>query len=605
MSESEFHQNNVRKIAKTYWQYARNYPRYLIGMGVVLPVALLMHQFLPPLVVATILNRLSNGEFTHGDLWGSFGWLILLYALFRMSSATIVWRLVIIWMDRMNASIQRDIATHIFGHLLRQSPGFHADRFSGTLVAQTNNFLAAYTRLTEAAVLQFVPLILSFIFASVVLLPRAPLFVVLLIVLSIIYAFITSKGTRIIRQKSGQAAAAQSNQTGHLADTIANVLAVKSFARTSHEQKRFNRIADATYHKMLDHADTNNHRELHFSIFTSTITTLSLVIALASVVLFDANIATAFLVIDYSATIVTRLWQFSAVTLRDVNRSFGEANDMVTILQTEPDVAEPKHPIKPQISKGEISFDNVTFTHIDTRDALFTDFSLHIPAGKKIGLVGRSGAGKSTFAKLLLRFADIEGGHIRIDGQDISQLAQDDLRRHIAYVPQEPLLFHRTIRENIAYGRPEASDSDIVTAAKRAHAHEFITAMPKGYDTLVGEHGIKLSGGQRQRIAIARAILKDAPILVLDEATSALDSESERLIQSALGELMEGRTAVIIAHRLSTIQSLDSIVVLEQGKVIEQGNHGDLLAHNGVYASLWLHQTGGFIADEDTEKNTK
>jgi ATP-binding cassette subfamily B protein len=211
--------------------------------------------------------------------------------------------------------------------------------------------------------------------------------------------------------------------------------------------------------------------------------------------------------------------------------------------------------------------------------------------------VGHSGSGKTTFTRLLLRFSDIDGGQILIDGQNIAHITQDDLHRHIAYVPQEPLLFHRSIAENIAYGKDEADEATIKKTAELAHAAEFIDNLPKGYETLVGERGVKLSGGQRQRVAIARAMIKDAPILVLDEATSALDSESEKLIQSALWKLMQGRTAIVIAHRLSTIQKMDRIVVLDNGKIVEQGSHQELLKKNGTYAALWAHQSGGFLED--------
>jgi ATP-binding cassette subfamily B protein len=223
---------------------------------------------------------------------------------------------------------------------------------------------------------------------------------------------------------------------------------------------------------------------------------------------------------------------------------------------------------------------------------------LSIHAGEKIGLVGHSGSGKTTFTRLLLRFSDLDKGEILIDGQNIANITQDDLHNEIAYVPQEPLLFHRSIKENISYGQPAASMSEIDKAAKQAHAEDFIEQLPKGYETLVGERGVKLSGGQRQRIAIARALLKDAPILLLDEATSALDSESEALIQDALWKLMEGRTAIVIAHRLSTIQRMDRIVVMDDGKIVEQGSHKKLLKLGGTYAKLWARQSGGFIEDD-------
>jgi len=230
-------------------------------------------------------------------------------------------------------------------------------------------------------------------------------------------------------------------------------------------------------------------------------------------------------------------------------------------------------------------------------DYLFDKFNLKINSGEKIGLVGHSGGGKTTITRLLLRFMDIESGQILIDNQDISKMSQHDLRMQIGYVPQEPIMFHRSILENIRYGRLEASDTEVHQAAQMAHATEFIEKLPQQYQTLVGERGIKLSGGQRQRVAIARAMLKNAPILILDEATSALDSENEKAIQGALWKLIEGRTTIVIAHRLSTIQKMDRIIVLEDGKIAEEGSHRKLLLKNGVYAGLWKHQSGGFLEE--------
>jgi ATP-binding cassette subfamily B protein len=249
--------------------------------------------------------------------------------------------------------------------------------------------------------------------------------------------------------------------------------------------------------------------------------------------------------------------------------------------------------------RGDIRLVDVNFRYEEGGNKpLFHALNLVIKPGEQVGLVGHSGGGKSSLVKLLSRFMDIDSGQILIDGQDITQITQRSLRERIAYVPQDPLLFHRSLIENIRYGRPEASDEEVFAVAKLAHADDFINSLPKGYDTLVGERGVKLSGGQRQRVAIARAMLKNAPILVLDEATSALDSESEVLIQDALWKLMEGRTAIVIAHRLSTIQRMDRIIVMEDGAVIEQGSHKDLLRlEGGTYARLWAHQSGGFLED--------
>lgn len=250
------------------------------------------------------------------------------------------------------------------------------------------------------------------------------------------------------------------------------------------------------------------------------------------------------------------------------------------------------------VSRGNIELKDVSFAYDDAKDIqVISGVNLQVGPGQKVGLVGTSGAGKSTITKLLMRFDDVTSGIILIDGQDISKISQKSLRHAISYVPQEPLLFHRSLRDNIIYGKLDASDDEINQAVKAANANEFISKLPHGLDTIVGERGVKLSGGQRQRIAIARAILKDAPILVLDEATSALDSESEKLIQKSLETLMKNRTSIVIAHRLSTIAKLDRIIVLDEGRIVEDGTHTELLKANKTYAKLWSHQSGGFIEE--------
>jgi len=293
--------------------------------------------------------------------------------------------------------------------------------------------------------------------------------------------------------------------------------------------------------------------------------------------------------------------QFNRInmTFQSINRGFGDAHDMTLVLDEPKLVADNPNAQALQVTSGAINCNNLTFWYADANEEskVFRDFSLHIPAGQRLGLVGRSGSGKTTLTTLLLRLSNLQEGSILIDGQDISQVTQVSLRQQIAYVPQEPMLFHRTVRENIAYGSPNATDEEIREAAIKANALEFIEKLPKGFETITGERGVKLSGGQRQRVAIARAILADCPILVLDEATAALDSESERLIQEALRNLMQGRTAIVIAHRLSTIASLDRIIVLSDGRIVEDGTHVELVQAGGEYAYLWSRQTGAFLVD--------
>jgi len=274
-----------------------------------------------------------------------------------------------------------------------------------------------------------------------------------------------------------------------------------------------------------------------------------------------------------------------------------EAAQFTELLMTPPAVTDPPEPEPLRPRARDIRFERVTFAHPGGRP-LFDGLDLAVPAGTRAGLVGRSGGGKTTLTRLLLRMTDIQGGRILLGGQDISRLRQPDLRGLISYVPQDPAMFHRTLRENIAFGRPGATAAEIAEAARAAHVTEFAEALPDGFGTLVGERGVKLSGGQRQRVALARAILRDAPVLLLDEATSALDSESEILIQQALWRLMEDRTALVVAHRLSTVARMDQLVILDQGRIVEQGTHAELLRADGTYARLWQHQSGGFMDDE-------
>ncbi len=283
--------------------------------------------------------------------------------------------------------------------------------------------------------------------------------------------------------------------------------------------------------------------------------------------------------------------------LRRFYDSFADAIEMVEILEEPHEIrnAPDAKPLK--ITDCEINFKNINFYFDETRPVL-KDFNLAVNGGEKLALVGPSGAGKTTVTKLLLRLYNITKGSIEIDSQNIAAVTQESLRDAIAFVPQEPILFHRTLMENIRYGKHDASDEEVFAAAKKAHCHEFISALPEGYQTFVGERGVKLSGGERQRVAIARAILKGAPILLLDEATSSLDSESEALIQDALQNLMEGKTVIVIAHRLSTIMKMDRIIVIENGRVVAEGTHYELLKQRGLYQKLWSIQAGGFIDDE-------
>jgi ATP-binding cassette subfamily B protein len=568
----------------------------VIAVAATIPLTQFVNNFIPPLILAAVLNKLTHEHLSRADLWPQFGGLLIVFAIIAVFG-TFFWRIVDHYAWALEAKVERSMAQKVFRQLGEQSADFHANSFVGSLVSQTTKLLSAYVRISDTTMFMVLPLFWSIVFTVVIMAPRSPIYSAVLLVFSVIYIICAFYVTRPTRKLGAIHAASESAQTGRLADALTNIMAIKSFARESDELKSYARHTDKTYRSLLTLMHASQRQMAFFGMTTGILEAIALVVAVVAVVALGANIATAFLIFSYTSAITNQLFMFSNNSLRNYNRAIGDANDMIDILALTPKVLDPAKPQKSKMTNGHIRFDDVTFTHAGADDALFEGLSIDIKDGEKVGLVGHSGSGKTTFTRLLLRFSDIDGGAITINGQNIADVTQSDLHRAITYVPQEPLLFHRSIRENINYGKPAASDQEIERAARNAHAVEFIDLLPDGYDTMVGERGVKLSGGQRQRVAIARAMLKDAPILVLDEATSALDSESEGLIQDALWKLMQDKTAIVIAHRLSTIQHMDRIVVMDDGRIIEEGSHKSLLRKKGVYAGLWARQSGGFIDD--------
>lgn len=584
-------------VLKVFWHHVWNYPKYVIGILILLPLTVLEQNYLPPLIIANVIGKLGKGDFQHGHVWASFGSDIILYALLVFSGSIIFWRSIDALMWKLEGNVQRDMAKRVFNHLIIQSANFHANSFGGSLVSRTNKLLGGYIRFADTTVFQVLPLFAGLIFTLIILLPRASIYAIIFLFVSVIYIFTSFFITRKVRHFTELHAEAETAQTGYLADAVTNVMAIKSFAGLDFENSKFDEITANTRDRLLEVMREQRHQLNYLTTLTNIMSIAALTMAVVGATVLKSNLATVYLILTYTASTAQQLFSFGTSSLRNYNRSFGDASEMAETLYLEPEVKDPENPEKVRINKGQIEFRHVDFTHEGAGEALFHDLNLIIKPGEKVGLVGHSGSGKTTFMRLLLRFSDIDGGEILIDNQNIAHLKQDDLRRKLAYVPQEPIMFHRALSENISYGFPGASTKKIMEAAKLAHADEFIETLPDKYDTLVGERGVKLSGGQRQRIAIARAMIKDAPILVLDEATSALDSDSERLIQDALWRLMENKTTIVIAHRLSTIQKMDRIIVLDNGVIAEEGNHQQLLAKGGTYSKLWTHQSGGFIEE--------
>jgi len=545
-----------------------------------------------PIFVSRLLTEVANGTAT---LQGSVG-LLVGYGIILIFGDIVAIRLTIAMGYFAETKMQATVAARVLDHLTKKSMGYHANNMSGSMVSNASKLNGSIERFWDTLVFTAIP-----ITATVLSVCTALAFIfwqygLILAILSIIIISIIIRLQSSIAPISRDVAEKSSASTAYFADVVSNIAIVKSFSNEDSELKGYKNLI-----AILRVASMKEMKSVllitgSFGAMMTVMNIAAFVVAIFATEHHLANIGVVYLVISYTLNVVSQLWSVSNIT-RSYVRIIGDAGPMISTLDEEIELKDAANPKPLNITAGNVVFDNVTFTHEENDSALFRNFSIDIKAGERIGLVGRSGSGKTTLTRLLLRFSDVDSGEIRIDNQPIDKVAQADLRRNIAYVAQEPMLFHRSLRENIAYGKRDADDKEILAAAKSANALEFIEKLPKGLDTVVGERGVKLSGGQRQRVAIARAILKDAPILLLDEATSALDSESEKLIQDALAKLMKNRTSIVIAHRLSTIAKLDRIIVLDDGKIVEQGTHKELLAMNGIYAKLWSHQSGGFIEE--------
>ena len=486
-------------------------------------------------------------------------------------------------------------------YLLRQSVSFYANDFAGrisTKVMQT----ALAVRESVMKLLDVLMFVAVYFFAMLVLVAQSDWRLMLpMAVWLVFYIAIQSYFVPKLKKISTEQAEARSMMTGRVVDSYANIVTVKLFSHTNREAEYAKEGMDAfmgTVHQQMRLATG-----LNFSIqcinhlLSFSVAALSIWLWLDNAISVGAIAIAVALALRLNGMAHWIMWEISALF-----ENIGTVVDGMSTLSKPLKIQDCKGAKQLEVNHGEVHFERVSF-HYGEDKRVIESLDLQIKPGEKIGLVGRSGAGKSTIVNLLMRFFDVESGRICVDGQNIKEVTQDSLREQIGMVAQDTSLLHRSVRENLLYGRPDASEEEMIEAAKKAEAHEFILGLTdpegrQGYDAHVGERGVKLSGGQRQRIAIARVLLKDAPILILDEATSALDSEVEAAIQASLYKLMEGKTVIAIAHRLSTIAALDRLVVLDGGDIAEQGNHNELVDQKGIYAQLWAHQSGGFLGED-------
>lgn len=582
-----------KRIIALFWRFTRQH-KVQCTLALLFPVlAVVINAIIAPYVLSQFLDKLQNSHITLANSWQ----LIAFYAALVFIGEVILWRLALYFAWTFQVNGARQVYLEVFSKLSRESLSFHANRFGGSLVSQSSKLMSSFERFWDMVVWSIVPMITT-ITGSIVTLIFIGVwqYALFLLLYSLTFAGIVFLGSRFLAERNRTEAAMSNKSNGFLADMVTNVNTVKAFGREDEELQSAQRVI------------TNWHSastRLKWGVLgtTSAFSSMAAIGAVGALVFATLgaehgviSIGIIYLIFIYALNVNRQLWEMNHI-MRMYNRVIGDAHEMTEILHSDFELVD--HSTKQLAAdQGEVVFDAVTFTHDNGKgEQVFKDFNLIIPAGQRVGVVGHSGSGKTTLTRVLLRFSDIDSGKILIDGQNIHDVTQKSLHESIAYVAQEPMLFHRSLQENIAYGKQDATPVQIIEAAKKAHAYEFIKKLPEGFDTLVGERGVKLSGGQRQRIAIARAILKDAPILVLDEATSALDSESEKLIQASLDELMKDRTSIVIAHRLSTIAKLDRIIVLDKGKITEDGTHAELLKKQGTYAKLWGHQSGGFIEE--------
>ena len=504
------------------------------------------------------------------------------------------WRTILFTANYVESRTMKDLTDTCFACLHHHSHRFFTDNFAGALVKRVNRYAASFEVIGDQLSFSTGQTAIRVVLVVGVVFWRNQTLGWVFLVWTALFVAFNVVFSRWKLKFDLARAEMDTRVTARLADTIANASNLKLFAGLGREIGAFRGITDQHQRARYRAWSLGLYSDSMQALSVRALQILVLVLAVRLWLKGALTLGDFVLLRSYLDQITFNITQMGN-DIRKIYEAMADANEMTEILLTPHEVVDCEGAAKLVVHGGAIEFEDVRFAYREDGRAVLQEFNLRTGAGERVGIVGPSGGGKSTIVKLLVRLHNVNGGSIRIDGQDVARVTQESLHRNIAYVPQEPVLFHRSLLENIRYSRPAASDEEVLRAARLAHCHEFISLFPEGYETLVGERGVKLSGGERQRVAIARAILMDAPILVLDEATSSLDSESEMYIQDALSGLFEGRTVLAVAHRLSTIHKMDRIVVVRDGQIVEEGSHDLLLKiDNGLYRELWDLQSTGF-----------
>ena len=573
-----------------YWRAQPWRTAVIIGLALLSALA----DVLTPLYAGRLVDAVASGAAADEMIWGaaitSFWLLIALGIGGTLLRQGVFQNIITFTLKMMN-----EMVSNAFYRVQRFSTDWHANSFAGSTVRKITRGMWAVDVLNDTLLVALLPSVVMLVGATALLGVHWPIMGLVVGVGSVLYIAVTAAlSLGYVAPAARLGNAWDTRMGGALADAVSCNPVVKAFGAETREETRLGRVVDKWRRRTRR---TWVRATINGGVQGAMLVAMQAGILGASLFLWSRNQASVG-DITFALTMFFMLQghlRDVGMHIRNLQRSVNDMEELVAMARHPLGVDDRPGAGDIRVGAGEIRFEDVTFRYGRHDTALYDHFSARIAPGERVGLVGHSGSGKTTFIKLIQRLYDVNGGRITIDGQDIAQVKQSSLRSQIAIVQQEPVLFHRTLAENIAYARPGATQAEIEHAARLASAHEFIMALPKGYETLVGERGVKLSGGERQRVAIARAFLADAPILILDEATSALDSEVEAAIQESLETLMRGKTVIAIAHRLSTIARMDRLVVLDHGKIVESGTHAGLVAQGGLYARLWSHQTGGFV----------
>jgi ATP-binding cassette, subfamily B, bacterial len=566
--------------------------RRLLAGGVALAMSLAtLTEVVLPLYAGRLVDALARGREAMPDAVQAFA------VMASMGLVLLVLRHFAWWgMVPLTLRMMRDVARDAFHRVQRLSTDWHANSFAGSTVRKITRGMWALDTLNDVLLLALLPALVVLVGTVVLLGARWPVMGLLMAAGSMAYVALTvTLAMRVIAPASRLSNAQDTRMGGTLSDALSSNAVVKSFGAEHREDARLSRVVDKwsrrTARTWMLHTWSGSAQLALLWLVRTSVTGTAIWLwwqGRATPGEITYVLTTYFVVHGYLRDIGQHI--------HHLQRSVNEMEELVRLHDEPLRIADAADAVPLQIVAGEIRFEHVTFCYAGQQRPLYRDLDVRIAAGERVGLVGRSGSGKTTFVKLVQRLYDATEGRVLIDGQDVRKATQASLRSQIAIVQQEPILFHRSLAENIAYANPDATQAQIERSAQLANAHDFITALPRGYQTLVGERGVKLSGGERQRVALARAFLADAPILILDEATSSLDSESEHLIQQAIDRLMTGRTAIVIAHRLSTVRSMDRILVFDHGRVVEEGSHEMLLQQpRGPYRALFERQSAASI----------